>query len=58
MIEVKLRTNWFGPDGGLYKSSRNPHRFVDEWEKFLPKTAKISKADEDDETPKAPAPKK
>ena len=34
MIEVKLRTNWFGPDGGLYKSSRNPHRFPDDWKKY------------------------
>lgn len=54
MIEVKLRTNWFGPDGGLYKSSRNPHRFPDDWKKHLPSTAQVSGAeDEDDEAPKA-----
>ncbi len=54
MIEVTLKTNWFGPDGGLYKSSRNPHRFPDDWKKDLPKSAQVAgvKDDDDEEAPK------
>lgn len=38
---VKLRTNWFGPDGKFYSSVHNPHNMPESYRDKLPKSAKI-----------------
>ena len=58
MIQVNLKSNWFAPDGDFYKSSRNPHRFPDDWKKLLPKSAEVLGAVDDDEDEEAAKPAK
>ena len=49
-MEVKLRNDWFAPDGNLYRQKDNPHSFQDEWKDKLPKSAKVlPPVEEDDE---------
>lgn len=57
MIEVKLRNNWFGPDGGFYKTTRNPHIMPSDWKDKLPKSATVSEGKESDDGKAAPAKK-
>lgn len=58
MIEVNLKNHWFGPDGGLYKTTRNPHSFPSDWKSKLPKSAVVvGDKEESDDGKAAPAKK-
>lgn len=57
MATVKLRNDWFGPNGVLYRTRDNPHTFPKGWE--LPKSAKdVPAADTVDGSEKILAAKK
>lgn len=56
-MPVNLKRNWFGPDGGLYLSSENPHDFPADW--TLPSDAETVKEVNKELAEKpAPEPKK
>lgn len=38
---VKLKRNWFGPDGSLYRTRDNPHSIPSDWKDQLPKGSDI-----------------
>ena len=46
-VAVRLKKNWFGPDGSLYEMEDNPHEFPAEY------AEKPKQGDEDDEAFKA-----
>jgi len=41
MLRVDLARNWFGPDGVRYHKRNNPVEIPEEYEKLLPKGAKV-----------------
>ena len=40
-MQVNLARGWFGPDGGTYSPSGNPHTFPDNWGDRLPTSATV-----------------
>lgn len=40
-MKVKLKRNWFGPDGGRYRERSNPHEMPDDWKAKLPPGAVV-----------------